>query len=196
MRDRPLGRDGQRNRHWNFYFAVQLSWNSGVHPNVEYGYDASEATMMRQDNPVLRGSASIFAGRPVGRWVSPGGECGSGLVEYAIVFMILITMLLGIVDFGRALYAYHFVYNAAREDTRYAMVRGSASCPGFSDCDASPDTLNTTFEQNVPLGIDVTPVDGTPVFVVTTTSPASAMAPLSAVRLMVITLPAVRFRFK
>ena len=32
-------------------------------------------------------------------------ESGSGLVEYAIVFILMMTMLLGIADFSRALYA-------------------------------------------------------------------------------------------
>ena len=52
-------------------------------------------------------------------------EEGSSLVEFALIFLVLMTMMLGIIDFCRAAYAYHFVSNAAREATRYAAVRGS-----------------------------------------------------------------------
>jgi Flp pilus assembly protein TadG len=67
-------------------------------------------------------------------------EEGSGLVEYALIFIVFITMLLGIMDFCRLLYTYHFVSNAAREATRYASVRGS-TCDDDSSCSlATPDT--------------------------------------------------------
>ena len=42
------------------------------------------------------------------------GESGSGLVEYAVVFLLLMTLILGMVDFSRAIYAYHFISNQAR----------------------------------------------------------------------------------
>ncbi len=60
------------------------------------------------------------------------GEAGSTLVEFAFVFMILITMVLGIVDFSRALYAYHFVSGAARQATHWAAVNG-ANCGVLGD---------------------------------------------------------------
>src|ERR1019366_8478508 len=102
--------------------------------------------MMRRNNPVLRGSTSIFVGRLARRFASLRGECGSSLVEYAVVFSLLITMLLGIADFSRALYSFHFVSNAAREATRYAAVRGStcgAPPAGDNSCLATNDASNT-----------------------------------------------------
>src|SRR6202051_2133513 len=85
------------------------------------------------------------------------GECGSGLVENALIVILFMTMLLGIADFSRALYAYHFVSSQAREAARYAMVRGcstvSTHCPtpaAFLDIQA--------FVKKVPLGIDVNKV--------------------------------------
>jgi Flp pilus assembly protein TadG len=97
-------------------------------------------------------------------------EAGSGLVEYAIIFMVFMTMLLGIADFGRALYAYHFVSNAAREATRYASVRGQTcitdTCWLYDETPMGPRVLTATdltkFVQNVPLGIDQTKVSLTP----------------------------------
>jgi Flp pilus assembly protein TadG len=94
-------------------------------------------------------------------------ESGSGLVEYALVFILFMTMLLGIADFSRAVYAYHFASNAARDAARYASVRGSTcgvdtSCTTTNDASgvAGPFTnLQATtdiqdFVANVPLGIN------------------------------------------
>lgn len=59
---------------------------------------------------------------------SRSGTRGSTIVEFAVVFTLLFAMMLGIIDFARAVYAYHGVANAAREATRYASIRGHASC--------------------------------------------------------------------
>jgi Flp pilus assembly protein TadG len=80
-------------------------------------------------------------------------------VEYGIVLALLLMMLFGLIDFGRALYAYHFVSEAAREGTRYAMVRGSAcQSPG---CPASPTDIQN-YVKNVPAGIDAAQLTVTP----------------------------------
>jgi Flp pilus assembly protein TadG len=86
------------------------------------------------------------------------GECGSSLVEYAVIFAIFITMLLGIADFSRALYAYHFVSSQAREATRYAIVRGCAP-PTTPECPTQASATDIqTFVKNAPLGIDASKV--------------------------------------
>jgi hypothetical protein len=56
---------------------------------------------------------------------------GSALVEQALVLTILLAVIFGIIDSGRALYTYHFVSQAAREATRWASVRGS-TCVGLT----------------------------------------------------------------
>ncbi len=56
------------------------------------------------------------------------GQRGSAIVEFGLVFLVLFAMMLGIIDFSRAVYAYHGVANAAREATRFASIRGKASC--------------------------------------------------------------------
>ena len=80
-------------------------------------------------------------------------ECGSGLVEYAIITILFMTMLLGIADFSRALYAYHFVSSQAREAARYAMVRGCSTISTHCPTAATASDIKT-FVKNVPLGID------------------------------------------
>ena len=47
---------------------------------------------------------------------------GQGLVEFALILPVLILIFMGIVDFGRAIYAYNSVSNAAREGARVGIV--------------------------------------------------------------------------
>jgi Flp pilus assembly protein TadG len=69
-------------------------------------------------------------------------ERGSSLVEQALVLTFLLTMLFAIIDFGRAMYTYHFVSNAAREATRWASVRSSTTAlPGGAANDTSVRAL-------------------------------------------------------
>ncbi|MGH9414062.1 MAG: TadE/TadG family type IV pilus assembly protein [Terriglobales bacterium] len=73
---------------------------------------------------------------------------GSALAEFALVLPPLLMLLLGIVQLGRAVYAYHFVAVAARKATRYAIVRG-ASCSSFSSaCPATAADIES-FVRNL-----------------------------------------------
>jgi Flp pilus assembly protein TadG len=69
------------------------------------------------------------------------GERGSALVEFALVSTATLTLMLGIIDFGRAVYTYHLVANGARSGTRYAIVRGS-TCT-VTGCPATTDSIQT-----------------------------------------------------
>jgi Flp pilus assembly protein TadG len=67
------------------------------------------------------------------RWKN---ESGASTVETALACTILVTLVVGIVQISQGLYAYHYIAEAARMGTRYAIVRGS-SCSGFgSACPA------------------------------------------------------------
>jgi Flp pilus assembly protein TadG len=59
------------------------------------------------------------------------GEDGSSLAETAISAMGVLILFFGVMEMSLALYTYHFVSEAARQATRYAMVRGS-SCTSFA----------------------------------------------------------------
>jgi Flp pilus assembly protein TadG len=61
---------------------------------------------------------------------------GQVLAEFAVASLAAITLLLGIIDTGSAVYTYHLIGNAARLATRYAIVNGVAACAG-----GSPDPL-------------------------------------------------------
>jgi len=85
------------------------------------------------------------------KWVRT--DRGSALIEYSITFIVFMSMILGITDFGRAMYAFHFASSAAREGARYAIVRGCT--PTTTICPTAADASSVqTFIKNVPLGID------------------------------------------
>lgn len=56
------------------------------------------------------------------RW--HGCESGSQLIEFMIVFPILMLLIAGILDFGMLLRNYEVVTNAAREGARVAVLEG------------------------------------------------------------------------
>jgi Flp pilus assembly protein TadG len=107
-------------------------------------------------------------------------DSGSGMVEYAIVFVLLMTMILGMIDFGRALYSYHFLSNVTREATRWAAVNG-ATCGGDNSCDgvgymnngtASNTNIQTYVTSHTPPGIDTTKITTTVTWPINADSPA------------------------
>ena len=71
-------------------------------------------------------------------------EEGGSLVEIALSCLILIPILFGIIQLSMALYCYHYAADAAREATRFAIVRG-ASCNSNLNSKAycSPTDSNT-----------------------------------------------------
>jgi Flp pilus assembly protein TadG len=61
---------------------------------------------------------------------------GQVLAEFAAASLAALTLMLGILDFARAVYTFHLVSDGARIATRYAIVNGVASCAG-----GTPDPL-------------------------------------------------------
>ncbi len=62
------------------------------------------------------------------RWRS---ETGAELIEFALVFPLLLLVVLGIIDFGFLFQQYEVVTNAAREGARIAIL------PDYSAADAN-----------------------------------------------------------
>ncbi|HVA01848.1 MAG TPA: TadE family protein [Terriglobia bacterium] len=74
---------------------------------------------------------------------------GASVLEFGLVVLVFYAFVFGVMDFGRALYSYHFVSHAAREATRYAIVHGAQS--------SDPATANeiAQYVKNItPDGID------------------------------------------
>jgi len=65
-----------------------------------------------------------------------GDRRGQGLVEFALVFPIIILILFAIFDLGRGVYAYNTIANAARVGARVAVVNQIPTTPG-GDCNQS-----------------------------------------------------------
>lgn len=53
---------------------------------------------------------------------SQRGERGQDLVEFALVLPLLVLLFFGIIEFGRAVFTYNTLANAAREGARFGIV--------------------------------------------------------------------------
>lgn len=76
---------------------------------------------------------------------------GQSLVEFALIFPVLMLLLFGIFDFGRAIYEYNTLANAARQGVRVAIVNQNVHTPGMGcftgSGGAQPDTSKTTAQD-------------------------------------------------
>ena len=75
---------------------------------------------------------------------------GQTLVEFALILPIFILLLVGIFDFGRAIYAYNTISNAAREAVRVGIV------------DQSCNVIGTEAQNRAGLGITWAPTVAQP----------------------------------
>jgi Flp pilus assembly protein TadG len=91
------------------------------------------------------------------------GERGSLLVEASLSAMLLMTLLAGIVEAGQLLYDTAWISNMARQSSRYAMVRGSASTRAITAAQM------TTYAQGIAGGLNTSNMT-----VTTTWSPNNA----------------------
>lgn len=84
---------------------------------------------------------------------------GQALVEFALVFPILILMIFGIVDAGRLIYTYNTVANAARDGARVAIVNQSASTTGTCDTASTiASAIGCAIESGLALGLTETDI--------------------------------------
>lgn len=83
---------------------------------------------------------------------------GVALVEFALVMPVLILLLVGILDTGRAINAYVTISNASREGARYAAlnptapppaIKSSAVLPHAQQLDAGSIGVSVTYNNNV-----------------------------------------------
>jgi Flp pilus assembly protein TadG len=104
-------------------------------------------------NTVAKGNA---------RHRSVHGESGSTIIETALALTILFPLIFGMMEACLGVYTYHFISEASREATRYAIVRGAtyttncATPPNYATCVAQGADI-TTYVQNLNFpGIDPT----------------------------------------
>ena len=74
-------------------------------------------------------------------------EDAATIVEFAFACAVLLGMFFGIIYICFALYTFHYISDAAREGSRYAIVRGSTSCVNssnlLSNCNATAAQIQT-----------------------------------------------------
>ena len=81
-------------------------------------------------------------------------ERGSTLTEFALILPFMLAGIFGVIEFGRALYTFHFVSDAAREASRWASVRGKSCTAYGSACPASLAEIEDYVATITPPGID------------------------------------------
>jgi hypothetical protein len=82
---------------------------------------------------------------------------GNALIEFALVIPFLLAVMFGVIEFGRALYTYHFVSDAAREASRWACVRKNCKGVLLPGCPAKPGDVVNYVISIAPPGIDTSP---------------------------------------
>ncbi len=62
---------------------------------------------------------------------------GQALVEFTLVFLLFFLLILGVIEFGHALYVYTATAHAATEAARFGATTGSepAQEPNYRNCD-------------------------------------------------------------
>jgi Flp pilus assembly protein TadG len=64
-----------------------------------------------------------------------GKTKAQALVEFALVFPLLMFLIFAIIDFGWMIFNYAQLYNSLREGLRYGSVTGYTSTAQYLDCD-------------------------------------------------------------
>ena len=91
-------------------------------------------------------------------------ERGQAIVEFALAATVFLVLFVGIVDFGRALFAFDEIGQLARVATRYAVVN---TPPPPSDCTVANGTCQTRITDYLAtklIGIDTTKLTTTITF--------------------------------
>jgi TadE-like protein len=72
--------------------------------------------------------------KPIKKHTGLKWENAQTMVEFALVFPIVLLITYGIIEFGRMVFIYASVTGAAREGARYGAASGSLTTPYFTDC--------------------------------------------------------------
>ncbi len=85
-------------------------------------------------------------------------EVGQTLAEFALILLVLMLLIMGIVDFSRAVYARTVMASVAREGARYATANMQATDEQVKAvakalaAGLNKDDISITFRRNAPLG--------------------------------------------
>lgn len=76
---------------------------------------------------------------------------GASLVEVAVSLSVYLMLLFSVTELSLTMYSYNFVSDAAREATRFAVIRGANSCyagAGFPNCNLGPTNISSATNAN------------------------------------------------
>lgn len=126
-------------------------------------------------------------------------ERGTAMVEMAIVLPIIILFFLGMIDFGRAIFLYNNLTNAAREGARFGASQvqyAPAAPPAGPIQDTTRARIRDFSGQAVPAGATITATPTTSAITVSITNyPFSPITPLPMVSTLQLNVTAV-FRYE
>lgn len=69
---------------------------------------------------------------------------GATMVEFALTFLPFLILLVGVSEVGRAMWTYHTLAGAAKQGTRFAIVKGARCAELSVDC---PSALSEVTEK-------------------------------------------------
>jgi Flp pilus assembly protein TadG len=118
-------------------------------------------------------------------------ERGGALVEFAVTAVLLMTVVIGVIEFALVMYAYHFVSTAAQMGARYAIVRGAhwtSACstsapPNFAlsyGCKAASADVQNYVKSVTTSGLNSAKVSATTTWTATTPDCASSCTACSS----------------
>ena len=87
-----------------------------------------------------------------------GSRAGNAMIETSLCFVLFMTIFIGIMEFGWAVFNYNFVSYAAREGARYASTRGS-QCQ--SPCTQATSDMVRDMIRTQAIAMDTSQVDVT-----------------------------------
>jgi Flp pilus assembly protein TadG len=70
-------------------------------------------------------------------------ERGATLVEFSIAATVFLTVMFGVIEFGRALWTHNALTDAARKGARYAVVHSAADIGDVKKVVVYGDTIST-----------------------------------------------------
>lgn len=84
--------------------------------------------------------------KPVKLWPKLKKENAQTMVEFALVFPVVLLITYGIIEFGRMLFIYQAVTSAAREGARYGVAAGVGpnGVVQYADCKGIRDAARRT----------------------------------------------------
>ncbi len=80
-------------------------------------------------------------------------EKGNSMVEMALILLLLLSTILGTMELGRAMWAYHTLAASVKRGVRFAAVHGARCAEASPACPVSVGTIAGQIQQNA-VGLD------------------------------------------